>query len=147
MQTQSSLRYFSPYPFTESETDDTSGNHGVLSSAQAPRIPGVNRATIRSHGRTSDLLTGGLGRTHGLVEKSILWVCDRCFKYMADGQSWELHIVRCKLVGQQYTLLRTGYSNRGIVPASILRVGKSISVERILFGKLTAQKKRQAICY
>lgn len=25
----------------------------------------------------------------------MLWVCDRCFKYMADGLSWELHVKKC----------------------------------------------------
>lgn len=24
----------------------------------------------------------------------MLWVCDKCFKYMAEGLSWELHVVR-----------------------------------------------------
>jgi len=88
------IRYFSPYPLTESEVDDISISQGQSSSAsQGLRIPGVHRATLRSHGRTSDLLAGGLGRTHALGEKSMLWVCDRCFKYMADGLSWELHTV------------------------------------------------------
>jgi histone acetyltransferase HTATIP/histone acetyltransferase MYST1 len=50
---------------------------------------------MRSHGRTSDLLAGGLGRTHGIGEKSILWVCDRCFKYMADGPTWDVHAKKC----------------------------------------------------
>lgn len=27
--------------------------------------------------------------------KSMLWVCEMCFKYMTDGPSWELHQVRC----------------------------------------------------
>ena len=27
-------------------------------------------------------------------EKAILWVCDRCFKYMREGSSYELHSVR-----------------------------------------------------
>lgn len=24
----------------------------------------------------------------------MLWVCDKCFKYMSEGLSWELHVVR-----------------------------------------------------
>ena len=24
----------------------------------------------------------------------VLWVCGQCFKYMADGMSWEVHMVR-----------------------------------------------------
>ncbi|THH27487.1 hypothetical protein EUX98_g6706 [Antrodiella citrinella] len=82
--------YFSPYPLIETETEDAST---PTSSGQAPtgRIPGVARSTVRSHGRTSDLFAGGLGRSHG----AMLWVCDRCFKYMAEGISWELHVKKC----------------------------------------------------
>jgi hypothetical protein len=77
-------RYFSPYPLSESEPDSAPPDSEA-------RIPGVTRATARSHGRTSDLLAGGLGRDH--AEKGILWVCDRCFKYMAEGTVWEAHMV------------------------------------------------------
>ncbi|KII94412.1 hypothetical protein PLICRDRAFT_36682 [Plicaturopsis crispa FD-325 SS-3] len=88
--------YFSPYPLSETETDAPgTPNASTSSSAQTAKIPGVNRATFKSHGRTSDLLAGGLGRTHGSGERSILWVCDRCFKYMADGALWELHVRKC----------------------------------------------------
>ncbi|RPD59449.1 acyl-CoA N-acyltransferase [Lentinus tigrinus ALCF2SS1-6] len=86
--------YFSPYPLTESEAEDAG-----VPNAQAPpapgRIPGVARSSIRSHGRTSDLFAGGLGRSHGVGQNSTLWVCDRCFKYMAEGQAWELHVRKC----------------------------------------------------
>jgi len=87
----SCCRYFSPYPLTDSELEDSTGLPG--GSASSSKIPGVNRATVRSHGRTSDLLAGGLTRSHLSGEKSILWVCDRCFKYMAEGAAWEMHIV------------------------------------------------------
>ncbi|PCH33078.1 acyl-CoA N-acyltransferase [Wolfiporia cocos MD-104 SS10] len=89
--------YFSPYPLTESEAEDqvaAPSSHGPHSGS---RIPGVSRSTIRSHGRTSDLLAGGLGRTNVTGERSMLWVCDRCFKYMADGISWEIHVKKCTL--------------------------------------------------
>ncbi|KAG2139660.1 acyl-CoA N-acyltransferase [Suillus clintonianus] len=85
--------YFSPYPLTDSELEDSTGLPG--GSASTSKIPGVNRATVRSHGRTSDLLAGGLTRSHLSGEKSILWVCDRCFKYMAEGAAWEMHIKQC----------------------------------------------------
>ncbi|KAJ3489397.1 hypothetical protein NLI96_g2173 [Meripilus lineatus] len=87
--------YFSPYPLTETEIEEqvsTPSAHGPPSNA---RIPGVARSTLRSHGRTSDLLAGGLGRSHGAGEKSMLWVCDKCFKYMSEGLSWELHVKKC----------------------------------------------------
>lgn len=38
-----------------------------------------------------DLFAGAVNREN---PGGILWVCDRCFKYMADGTSWEVHMVR-----------------------------------------------------
>jgi hypothetical protein len=84
-------RYFSPYPLTESEADELAVTPGSTAS-QPVKIPGVHKVTARSHGRTSDLLAGGLGRAHA-GERSMLWVCEMCFKYMADCNSYELHIV------------------------------------------------------
>jgi hypothetical protein len=37
-----------------------------------------------------DLFAGTVNREN---TGGILWVCDRCFKYMADGTSWEVHMV------------------------------------------------------
>ncbi|KAI9065573.1 acyl-CoA N-acyltransferase, partial [Trametes sanguinea] len=92
----SSDRYFSPYPLTESEGDEKdAGTPSAQTPHSASKIPGVARSSVRSHGRTSDLLAGGLGRSHGTGQNSTLWVCDRCFKYMADGLSWELHVKKC----------------------------------------------------
>lgn len=106
--------YFSPYPLTESEVEDpirdATGSPGpsALSSVprgrgrppgsasnRPPKIPGVQRTTLRSHGRTSDLLAGGLTRSHLTVDKSVLWVCERCFKYMSEGSVWEMHAKKC----------------------------------------------------
>lgn len=78
---------------TDAEVEDVPVAHGSSSTSHAVKIPGVHKTTARSHGRTSDLLAGGLGRTH-VGEKSTLWVCQLCFKYMADGNSYELHVVR-----------------------------------------------------
>ncbi|KAI0369899.1 acyl-CoA N-acyltransferase [Pilatotrama ljubarskyi] len=86
--------YFSPYPLTEAEADET-GTPSAQAPHSASKISGVSRSSVRSHGRTSDLLAGGLGRTHGTGLNSTLWVCDRCFKYMAEGLSWELHVKKC----------------------------------------------------
>ncbi|OJT12859.1 Histone acetyltransferase KAT8 [Trametes pubescens] len=87
--------YFSPYPLSEAEADD-GGTPSVHTPHSAAKIPGVSRASIRAHGRTSDLLAGGLGRSHGHTgQHATLWVCDRCFKYMAEGLSWELHVKKC----------------------------------------------------
>lgn len=85
------VRYFSPYPLTDTEVEDVSVAQGSASTSH-PRIPGVQKTTARSHGRTSDLLAGGLGRAYA-GEKAMLWVCQQCFKYMADGHSYDLHLV------------------------------------------------------
>lgn len=66
------------------------------STAQGrPSTPTLKTANVnkRPHSRTSDLLAGGITRSHLAGEKSILWVCERCFKYMAEGSVWELHAV------------------------------------------------------
>jgi hypothetical protein len=42
-----------------------------------------------------DLFAGAVNRENS---NGILWVCDRCFKYMADGTSWEVHMVRHSLL-------------------------------------------------
>ncbi|KAI9462733.1 acyl-CoA N-acyltransferase [Boletus coccyginus] len=82
--------YFSPYPLTESETEETSAVQG-RSSTPTLKIPGVNRRPLG----TSDLLAGGLTRSHLTGENSVLWVCERCFKYMTEGSIWELHAKKC----------------------------------------------------
>ncbi|KAF8627298.1 hypothetical protein AX17_006343 [Amanita inopinata Kibby_2008] len=90
--------YFSPYPLTESELEDSAAP-GPHKGAAGSRIPGIPRSTPRSHGRTSDLLAGGLGRQNigPGGERATLWVCDMCFKYMADGLTWEMHKRQCTL--------------------------------------------------
>ncbi|KAG6331645.1 hypothetical protein ID866_7446, partial [Astraeus odoratus] len=112
--------YFSPYPLTESEMEDPTYTNACASTsspaspggkppssapavahkpsksgARPPKIPGVQRTTLRSHGRTSDLLAGGLTRSHLTGDKSVLWVCERCFKYMSEGSVWEMHAKKC----------------------------------------------------
>ncbi|KAF8168463.1 acyl-CoA N-acyltransferase [Crassisporium funariophilum] len=84
--------YYSPYPLIESESEDFVP---ATSTPAYNKIPGVARATARSHGRTSDLLAGGLSRHHN--GEAMLWVCHFCFKYMADGVPWESHKKDCKL--------------------------------------------------
>ncbi|KAF8499008.1 acyl-CoA N-acyltransferase [Russula emetica] len=61
--------YFSPYPLTDGDGEDVIG-----------------------HGRTMDLFAGAVNRENA---SEILWVCDRCFKYMTDGTSWEVHMRKC----------------------------------------------------
>lgn len=96
--------YFSPYPLLENELDTDAGTpplggasvsgRGGPSATIGPRLPKVS---VRSHGRTSDLFAGGLGRHYVQKDRegreSVLWVCDRCFKYMSEGAVWEGHCV------------------------------------------------------
>ncbi|KAI0075907.1 acyl-CoA N-acyltransferase [Panus rudis PR-1116 ss-1] len=89
--------YFSPYPLTETEIEEQVSTPGAHGGPSTPRIPGVARSSLRSHGRTSDILAGGLQRSHGAGDKSMLWVCDKCFKYMAEGTSWEAHVRKCTM--------------------------------------------------
>ena len=108
--------YFSPYPLMEGELESEPSSTPAPSSSVGPPVSSsagakharapppsmgsrLPRASVRAHGRTSDLLASGLGRerTHGSDGKeheSVLWVCDKCFKYMTDGAVWEGHCVR-----------------------------------------------------
>ncbi|TFK38680.1 acyl-CoA N-acyltransferase [Crucibulum laeve] len=94
--------YFSPYPLIETEIEELSRDKdsreqvASTSAAHGFKIPGVARTTARSHGRTSDILAGGLGRQHA-GEKATLWVCELCFKYMADCTTWEVHRKVCTM--------------------------------------------------
>ncbi|TDL28905.1 acyl-CoA N-acyltransferase [Rickenella mellea] len=93
--------YYSPYPLSDAEADDTSNNSGPSHKGSAVsssmRIHNVPKTSVRAHGRTSDLLAGGLSRNNASAEKSNLWVCDRCFKYMRDGSTLELHKRGCEV--------------------------------------------------
>ena len=108
------LRYFSPYPPTETEADDVGTSQGASHATKTPthRIPGVNRSsTVRSHTQTSN---SGLDGTQGSGTRPILWVCDQCFKYMTVGLAWELHMVRSESVGWWVVELMGGRAPRFI---------------------------------
>lgn len=103
--------YYSPYPIADeneapplsaSSHPPVSGRRGrekdrsgTADGRMDSPIPiGPTAPTLRAHGRTAELLAAsGVGRTGSSVEQGKLWVCDRCFKYMREGISWELHIV------------------------------------------------------
>ena len=76
------IRYYSPYPPAETDAYDTNASASQRTSPFAQ--PGSSCVAVHGH----------QGRTQGLGLKPLLWVCDRCFKYMSDGRSWELHVVR-----------------------------------------------------
>ncbi|KLO20011.1 acyl-CoA N-acyltransferase [Schizopora paradoxa] len=86
--------YYSPYPFSFTEEEELASTQ---SSNKLPptKLHNVNRSSLRAHGRTSDLLAGGVMRDVMQGEKAVLWVCDRCFKYMREGGSYELHSRNC----------------------------------------------------
>ena len=141
--------YFSPYPLMENELEsEASSTPGPSSTVppipttgpHTPRTLSLNtvsrgpRASTRLHGRTSDLLAGGLARerTHGPDGKeteSMLWVCDRCFKYMTEGAVWEGHSVSDS--SHFWVKACSTERNSASVPADILLVVKCINVGRI----------------
>ena len=74
--------------------------------ARKPVGKGLHRTSIRSHGRTADMLAGGLNRDSAREkgETNVLWVCDRCFKYMNEGLPYEMHTVRPEALLVCYSL-------------------------------------------
>lgn len=83
---------------TEGKDDETPVDPlaAARTSVATPRTPGVPR-TLKTHGRTADIVAGGLGRDN-LNGEATLWVCDCCFKYMRDSVSWEYHKThQCKM--------------------------------------------------
>ncbi|KAF8525214.1 acyl-CoA N-acyltransferase [Hysterangium stoloniferum] len=99
---QIKTRYFSPYPVSETEQEDghpmSSDPFKAARAADRQRVVGVHRTTVRAHGRTADLVAGGMIRDRDTEPsgQSTLWVCDRCFKYMREGMQWEVHTRNCK---------------------------------------------------
>lgn len=82
-------RYHSPYPLASAEDEEAS-----VSAAST-------RGTGRGNGRGGYSSKRGAARGRGRIGESsspsndsMLWVCDRCFKYMRDGAMMELHMVR-----------------------------------------------------
>jgi hypothetical protein len=87
-----------------------------------------------------DLFAGAVNRENA---SDVLWVCDRCFKYMTDGTSWEVHMVR---FGSPLSRIHVdlAYGRRGSVRASTHQVGRYINGVRTRFGRWTARRKRCA---
>ncbi|KZS90340.1 acyl-CoA N-acyltransferase [Sistotremastrum niveocremeum HHB9708] len=91
--------YFSPYPLSEAEADEVPVSALPTPNGNTPASKsslGLPRTTMRAHGRTADILAGGLGRESVTGEKSVLWVCNWCFKYMREATPWELHLKVCQ---------------------------------------------------
>jgi histone acetyltransferase HTATIP/histone acetyltransferase MYST1 len=132
------LRYFSPYPITESESEelsqaisketsansraDTDNSHSPAAkngstTTRKTTGKGLHRTTLRSHGRTADMLAGGLNRDIALKngEPNVLWVCNKCFKYMNEGLPYEIHTVRPALLTSQNIWSNKGLAYRNLV--------------------------------
>ena len=71
----------------------------------------------------------------------MLWVCDRCFKYMAEGPSYESHIVRCAGLLER-TALTEARSLRESACESLHRDAKYTSVVLISSGRSTVPRRR-----
>jgi hypothetical protein len=92
------VRYYSPYPLTELEEMEERALNAQAAAAPPPLTPaGSFKVPLhrhsRAHGRTVDLFAGGLQRHRASGPQPTLWVCERCFSYMSDSLSWEMHQV------------------------------------------------------
>lgn len=82
-------RYFSPYPEEEEASTSTANVRGSArgtGKGNGRGGHGSKRGTGRGRGRADGSLSPG--------DDSMLWVCERCFKYTRDGTMLELHSVR-----------------------------------------------------
>ena len=115
----------------EEGTITSSDPFAAARAADKQRQQGGVRTTLRAHGRTADLVAGGLGRGSAPSGYTTLWVCDRCFKYMREGVHWELHTVSSLLHMYDSFQSRT----RKIVNGRIRREEKFTREELTLFGR------------
>lgn len=91
-----------------------------------------------------DLFAGAVNREN---TSDVLWVCDRCFKYMTDGTSWEVHMVRsCSLLSRVMEGMHVDLvdGHRRSARASTHQVGRYINGVHTRFGRWTARRKRCA---
>lgn len=141
--TPNMCRYYSPYPLADD--DDTSAS--VISNR------GSSRGTGKGNGRGAQGSkrggTRGRGRLEGSAspgDDSILWVCDRCFKYMRDGAMLELHLVITSFERSTpliWLMVKQFRINR-VIPFTRL-VKKFMREVVISFGRLTGRKKRYSM--
>ncbi|KAL5534511.1 hypothetical protein ACEPAG_974 [Sanghuangporus baumii] len=84
--------YYSPYPIQATEDDNMSASanpnrQSVAISANRGQQSKRGSARVRQRPQNSEDGTP--------AEKPMLWVCDKCFKYMQDGSLYELHSRFC----------------------------------------------------
>ena len=100
-------RYFSPYPIGLDESKvDAASRMSMVTSQRGQGLgldlPGETSGSrfSRPHSRMTDLLSGAsVPPPEAKNEDDVtLWVCDKCFKYMTSGASWELHTVNTRYI-------------------------------------------------
>lgn len=108
------VRYDSPYPLGESQSNNISTYVG-------------NRVSKRI--------------SHTLSEEQMgtIWVCDRCFKYMARGGSWELHTVNISII---ISASRNVMLCSIAVASNLHRAKSSANAVKTVFGKSTGLQQR-----
>lgn len=79
--------------------------------------------------------------TGGAEGGNVLWVCDRCFKYMSEGTSWESHMVGSSDELLSVSLMLTRNCRGGAI-SIIRRERRSTREARILFGRSMVRRKR-----
>ncbi|KAL7408984.1 acyl-CoA N-acyltransferase [Mrakia frigida] len=159
--------YFSPYPLSAAEDGpapiNSNGSKGggggggrPTTSSKPPttlpaslgaegavmgasKVLSIPRTTLRAHGRTSDLLAGGLGGGEEMGGRGDLFVCDGCFKYMREFDSYEGHRRLCKSSHPPGTLV---YQKDGVSIWEVDGAKERLYCQNLsLFGKLFIDQK------
>ncbi|KAL5535258.1 hypothetical protein ACEPAF_3352 [Sanghuangporus sanghuang] len=84
--------YYSPYPIQA--TDDNNVSASTNPNRQSVAVS-ANRGQQSKRGSTRVRQRLQNSEDGSPAEKPMLWVCDKCFKYMQDGSLYELHSRFC----------------------------------------------------
>ncbi|KAJ1303820.1 hypothetical protein OPQ81_008242 [Rhizoctonia solani] len=91
--------YYSPYPSFEDDTDTHTRPRATPEGPVTATQGGMNAATQPAAGGTTHVANHTTTTTENTSSgDAILWVCDRCFKYMRESTAWELHKKTCKIL-------------------------------------------------
>ncbi|KAL5518698.1 hypothetical protein ACEPAH_381 [Sanghuangporus vaninii] len=88
--------YYSPYPIQV--TDDDSVSASANTNRQSVAVS-TNRGQQSKRGSARVRQRPQNSEDGTPAEKPMLWVCDKCFKYMQDGSLYELHSRFCDKMG------------------------------------------------
>ncbi|EJD04242.1 acyl-CoA N-acyltransferase [Fomitiporia mediterranea MF3/22] len=86
--------YHSPYPISAMEDESVSVSIGPSKQGGTSSSNGRSQLAKRSNTRGRPQ-TPNPQNSHATADESVLWVCERCFKYMQDGSMLELHMKFC----------------------------------------------------